>query len=345
MIPFRETYRDIPLYSPAKKPCRVDLSDNTNLFGAPPSAERVLREEGLHRLARYPAGYAPDLKRAVAGYAGVGAECVTTGCGSDDVIDCALRAFLEPGDVVAYPDPTFVMVPLLARLSALNPVPVPLRPDHDLDVDALLATRAKLFYVCTPNNPTGTVASRAAVERLVDQAPGVVLIDQAYVEFTRGGDFMDLARTRPNVLVTRTMSKAFGLAGLRVGWAVGAPALVAEVEKARGPYKHTALGEAVAVSALMDDVPWMEACAAEAVENRERLRGGLRALGLEPLPSEGNFLLVPLPGAPWVGEAMRERHVNVRVFEGLTGVGDALRIGCGPWPLMASALKALREVL
>ncbi|RKI11149.1 aminotransferase class I/II-fold pyridoxal phosphate-dependent enzyme [Corallococcus sp. AB030] len=345
MIPFRETYRDIPLYSPAKKPCRVDLSDNTNLFGAPPSADRVLREEGFLRLARYPAGYAPDLKRAVATYAGVSVENVTTGCGSDDVIDCALRAFLEPGDAVAFPDPTFVMVPMYARLSALKPVPVPLRADHDLDVNGLLATGAKLIYVCTPNNPTGTVASRAAVERLVDSAPGVVLIDQAYVEFTRGGDFLDLARTRPNVLVTRTMSKAFGLAGLRVGWGVGAPSLVAEVEKARGPYKHTALGEAVAVAALTDDVPWMEACAAEAVENRERLRGALKALGLEPLPSEGNFLLVPMPEARRVGEALRERNVNVRVFEGLTGVGDALRIGCGPWPMVASALKALKEVL
>ncbi|GMT98812.1 histidinol-phosphate transaminase [Corallococcus caeni] len=347
MIPFRDTYRDIPLYSPAKKPCRVDLSDNTNLFGAPPSADRVLREEGLLKLSRYPGGYAPDLKRAVARYAGVAVENVTTGCGSDDVIDCALRAFLEPGDVVAFPDPTFVMVPMFARLSALKPVPVPLRAgsDLDLDVEGLLATGAKLIYVCTPNNPTGTVASRAALERLVDQARGVVLIDQAYVEFTRGGDFLDLARTRPNVLVTRTMSKAFGLAGLRVGWGVGAPSLVAEVEKARGPYKHTTLGEAVAVSALTEDVPWMEACAAEAVENRERLRGGLRALGLEPLPSEGNFLLVPVPEARRVGEALRERNVNVRVFEGLTGVGDALRIGCGPWPLMASALKALKEVL
>ncbi|RKG87401.1 pyridoxal phosphate-dependent aminotransferase [Corallococcus terminator] len=345
MIPFRDTYRDIPLYSPARKPCRVDLSDNTNLFGAPPSADRVLREEGLQHLARYPASYAPELKRAVAAYAGVAVENVTTGCGSDDVIDCALRAFLEPGDVVAFPDPTFVMVPLFARLSALRPVPVPLKEDLSLDVDGLLATGAKLIYVCTPNNPTGTVAARAALERLVDRAPGVVLIDQAYVEFSRGGDFMDLARTRPNVLVTRTMSKAFGLAGLRVGWAVGAPALVAEVEKARGPYKHTALGEAVAVSALAEDVAWMEACAAEAVENRERLRGGLKVLGLEPLPSEANFLLVPVPEARRVGEAMRERNVNVRVFEGLAGVGDALRIGCGPWPLMATALKALKEAL
>ncbi|RYZ39831.1 MAG: histidinol-phosphate aminotransferase family protein [Myxococcaceae bacterium] len=345
MIPFRETYRDIPLYSPAKKRCRVDLSDNTNLFGAPPSAERVLREEGLQHLSRYPVGYAPDLKRAVAAYADVAVENVTTGCGSDDVIDCALRAFLEPGDAVAFPDPTFVMVPLFARLSALRPVPVPLREDLSLDVDGLVATGAKLIYVCTPNNPTGTVASRAALERLVDRAPGVVLIDQAYVEFSRGGDFMDLARSRPNVLVTRTMSKAFGLAGLRVGWAVGAPSLVAEVEKARGPYKHTALGEAVAVSALAEDVAWMEACAAEAVENRERLRGGLKVLGLEPLPSEANFLLVPVPEARRVGEGMRERNVNVRVFEGLAGVGDALRIGCGPWPLMATALKALKEAL
>lgn len=345
MIPQRASYRDIPLYSPAKKPCRVDLSDNTNLFGMPPAAERVLRGASVSSVARYPAGYAPDLKRAVAAYAGVGVERVTTGCGSDDVIDSTLRAFLEPGEAVAYPDPTFVMVPMFARLNALKARPVPLRADLDIDVDGLLATGAKVLYVCTPNNPTGTVASRSAVERLVERAPGLVLIDEAYAEFASGGSFLDLARTRPNVLVARTMSKAFGMAGMRVGWAVGAPALVAEVEKARGPYKHTALAEAMGAAVLAEDVPWMEARAAEAVANRERLRSELEALGLRALPSEANFLLVPVPGAPRVAERMRERDVNVRAFQGLTGVGDALRIGAGPWPLMETALAALREAL
>ncbi|GHG75723.1 aminotransferase class I/II-fold pyridoxal phosphate-dependent enzyme [Comamonas sp. JC664] len=344
MIPQRASYRDIPLYAPPKRPCRVDLSDNTNLFGAPPSVERAFHA-AVSRVPRYPKGYAPDLRQALAASLGAKPEAVTTGCGSDDVIDSALRAFLEPGDTLAFQDPTFVMVPLFAKVNGLRPVPVPLTSRHDVDADALLATGAKVLYLCSPNNPTGTALSRAAVERVVDGASGIVIIDEAYAEFARGRDFLDLARTRPNVLVTRTFSKAFGLAGLRVGWGLGSPELVAEVEKARGPYKVSSVAEAVACEVLTKDGEWVRARAEDAVACRERLRSELTSLGLSPLPSEANFLMVPLPGALTVAEQMRERDVNVRAFASLTGVGDALRIGVGPWPLMEAALAALRESL
>lgn len=342
-LPSRASYRDIPLYAPSKARYGVDLSDNTNLFGMPPSAERVLRETGAAQLGRYPMGYAPDLKQAVAGYTGEPPTRVTTGCGSDDVIDSTLRAFLEPGELIAFPDPTFVMMSYFAKVNGLRFSPVPLRPDFDIDVEGLLATGAKLIYVCTPNNPTGTVASRSALERLVERAPGLVLLDEAYTEFARESH-LDLAQ-RPNVLVTRTLSKAFGLAAMRVGYAVGAPQLVAEVEKARGPYKVTGLSERMAVAALTEDVPWMKARVAEALSIRERLVAELEGLGLRTLPSEANFVMVPLPGAPEVAERMRQRDVNVRAFKGLTGIGDALRIGCGPWDMLEAALAALREAL
>jgi histidinol-phosphate aminotransferase len=342
-LPSRVSYRDIPLYSPSKVKCGVDLSDNTNLFGMPPAAERVLRETVATHVTRYPVGYAQDLKRAVAAYTGVDPSRVTTGCGSDDVIDSTLRAFLEPGELLAFPDPTFVMMSYFAKVNGLRYAPVPLKPDFDIDVDGLLATGAKLIYVCTPNNPTGTVASRAALERLVDNAPGIVLLDEAYAEFARESH-LDLA-SRPNVLVTRTLSKAFGLAGLRVGYAVGNPTLIAEVEKARGPYKVTGLSERIAAAVLTEDVPWMTARATEALAIRERLVAELANLGLKSLPTEANFVMVPLPGAPAVAERMRQRDVNVRAFQGLAVVGDALRIGCGPWTMMEAALTALREAL
>ncbi|MBM7117401.1 pyridoxal phosphate-dependent aminotransferase [Archangium primigenium] len=341
--PTRASYRDIPLYAPSKARCRVDLSDNTNLFGLPPAAERVLRETTATQVGRYPVGYSPDLRQAVARYTGMDPAQVTTGCGSDDVIDCTLRAFLEPGELIAYPSPTFVMMSYFAKVNGLRYAPVRLRPDFDIDVDGLLATGAKLIYVCSPNNPTGTVASRAALERLVDTAPGLVLIDEAYAEFARDSH-LDLAR-RPNVLVTRTLSKAFGLAAMRVGYAVGAPGLVAEVEKARGPYKVTGLSERMAVAALTEDVPWMRARADEALAVRARLVEELARLGLSCLPTEANFVMVPLRGAPAVAETMRARDVNVRAFAGLPGIGDALRIGCGPWNVMQAALDALREAL
>ncbi len=345
MMRSRPSYRDIPLYAPSAGPaCPIDLSDNTNLFGVPPSAERVLREVEPARLSRYPSSYGSALKGAIAAYAGCRPEQVVTGCGSDDVIDCALRAFVEPGERVAFPDPTFVMLPTFAKLNGLEGVPVPLTPGGDLDAEALLATRAKLIYLCTPNNPTGTPASRAAVQRVLEGAEGLVLVDEAYGEFTRQS-YLEQARTRPNVLVTRTLSKAFGLAGMRVGYAVGAAELVAEVDKARGPYKLTGVEERMAEAALTRDVAWMRARVQEALQVRERLTEGLRALGLSPLPSEANFVFVPLPGAPEIARRMRERGVSVRAFQGLTGIGEALRIGCAPWPQLEAALAALREEL
>ncbi|KFA92621.1 pyridoxal phosphate-dependent aminotransferase [Archangium violaceum] len=342
-LPSRASYRDIPLYSPSKVKCGVDLSDNTNLFGMPPAAERILRETVASQVSRYPVGYAPELKQAVARYTGVDPSRVTTGCGSDDVIDSTLRAFLEPGEVIAFPDPTFVMMSYFAKVNGLRAAAVPLKADLDIDVDGLLATGAKLLYVCSPNNPTGTVASRAALERLIDHAPGIVLLDEAYAEFARESH-LDLA-SRPNVLVTRTLSKAFGLAGLRVGYAVGNPTLINEVEKARGPYKVTGLSERIATAVLSEDVPWMKARAGEALAIRARLVDELGKLGLKTLPSEANFVMVPLPGAPTVAERMRQRDVNVRAFQGLKGIGDALRIGCAPWNQIEAALGALRETL
>ncbi|MET0403365.1 MAG: histidinol-phosphate transaminase [Cystobacter sp.] len=341
-LPSRASYRDIPLYSPSKARCSVDLSDNTNLFGMPPSAERVLREVVASQVSRYPAGYSPELKAAVAHYTGVDPSWVTTGCGSDDVIDSTLRAFLEPGDLIAFPSPTFVMMSYFAKVNGLRYAPVNLLPDHDIDVEGLLATQAKLIYVCSPNNPTGTVASRSALERLVERAPGLVLLDEAYAEFARESH-LDLAR-RPHVLVSRTMSKAFGLAALRVGYAVGAPSLVAEVEKARGPYKVTGLSERMAVAALREDVPWMRTKVEESLAVRARLISELEGMELTCLPTEANFVMVKLRGALEVAERMRQRDVNVRAFAGLPGIGDALRIGCGPWSVMRTALDALREV-
>jgi histidinol-phosphate aminotransferase len=343
MIPRRPSYESISLYAPPEVPCRVDLSDGTNLFGMPPPAEQALREFTVSSVTRYPVAYSPELKRALAAYTGFEPSWISTGCGSDDLIDCAMRAFLEPGERIAVPVPSFSMMSYFAKVNGLQFTPVPLRPDFDIDVDGLIATGARFIYVCSPNNPTGTMVSRASLERLVDVAPGIVLLDEAYTEFA-SASHVDLVRSRPNVIVTRTLSKAFGLAGMRVGYAMGRSELVAEIEKSRGPYKLTGLAERMAIAALSPEgVSWVKARAEEAKEIRKRLVAELKAQGLEPLPSEANFVLVPFPGAPQVATRMRELDVNVRSFQGLAGVGDAIRIACGPWPMVETALQALRE--
>lgn len=340
----RAAYRGVSLYSVDSAPCAVDLSDNTNLWGSPPAARRVLRELADDALARYPSAYASELKDALAEYAGVDPAWIGTGCGSDDILDSAIRAFAAPGDRIAFCAPTFAMIPIFARLNGVEPVAIPMTSSWDIDPDALARADARVIYVCSPNNPTGTVASRGALDRLIASAPGVVLLDEAYAEFC-AESILDLAKASERVLVVRTMSKAFGLAGLRVGYAVGAPSLIAEVEKSRGPYKVSTVAERAAVAALMHDRTWVAERVGAARASRDRLATSLRALGLAPLPSQANFVFVPIGDAPAVARRMRERGVAVRAFQGLPIVGDALRITAGPDPMMEQGLDALAEAL
>lgn len=340
----RESYRSISLYAPNRAPAAIDLSDNTNLWGIPPAAARAIHDAATSAVTRYPALYAADVKRAIADYVGVDPEMVVTGCGSDDVLDSAIRAFAEPGETIAYPDPSFAMIPIFAQMNGLTGAAVPMTASHDIDPAAYAATNARIAYVCSPNNPTGGALSRSAIERVVTDSRGVVIVDEAYAEFAPAS-VLDLAQSSARVLVSRTLSKAFGLAGLRVGYAVGDPALVAEVEKSRGPYKVNGVAQRAAVAALTDDREWVAARVREAIENRERLSEALRAMGLAPLPSAANFVLVRVADAARIDRALRERGIAVRPFVALPRIGDALRISVGPWEMLEACLHALGEAL
>jgi histidinol-phosphate aminotransferase len=340
----RSAYRGITLYAPDRTRCRVDLSDNTNLFGAPPAALEFLRNVGEQNVARYPSLYADGLKGAIAAYIGVEPGNIVTGCGSDDVLDSAIRAFCEPGARagvgVATSDPSFSMIPLHASMNGLSCEQIPLAHNLDINAPALVAAGAAITYICSPNNPTGGAASRSAIEQVLAQARGVVILDEAYAEFT-DTSLASVAPATGRLIVARTLSKAFGLAGLRVGYAVGAPELVAGIEKSRGPFKVSSLAESAATLALTTDLEWMRTTAAMARAIRSRFETSLRKLGLNPLPSEANFVLVPVSGAAEVAARMRKLGVAVRDFTALTVIGDALRISVGPADLMDEALTAL----
>lgn len=340
----RADFRDIPRYPPGTD-LEFDLSDNTNQWGTPPHATAVLRRSA--DVSRYPNMYGDSLKRTIATIAGVGPECVVTGNGSDDVIDCAIRAFAAPGDTLAHPDPTFVMVPVFSRINSIVPVPVPLTGEYAMDADALLATNARIIYLCAPNNPTATPTPPETIRKVIANARGLVIMDEAYADFTREGSKRGLLSEAPSlqrVLVCRTLSKAYGLAGLRVGYGTASPGVVEIVEKSRGPFKLNALGERAAVTALTEDAEWVAARAAEAVVNRDRLAVALQAMGLSPLPSDANFLLVPTPEALTFAAHLRTRGIAIRAFRNLPGIGDAFRITSAPWPVLERALAALSEV-
>ena len=197
-----------------------------------------------------------------------------------------------------------------------------------------------MIYICSPNNPTGVLPSRAAVDRVIAGASGVVILDEAYGEFTDAGRLGE-GPAHERLLVTRTLSKAFGMAGFRIGYATGSASLVRDIERVRGPYRENAPGERPAASALREDVAWMREMVALAVEHRERFATALRAHGFQPYPSAANFILLPVPHAARVALLMRQRGVAVRPYLGLRGIGDTLRITIGPWPMMELALDAL----
>jgi histidinol-phosphate aminotransferase len=344
---------DIPLYDPDSDNCSLDLSDNTNLWGAPPAALRAIAEHAS-TVSRYPSTYSRDLRPALLDYVGLrGAVGISTvlGCGSDEIIDCAMRAFGAAGDRVAYCAPTFTMVPVFTRLNGLVPDPIPFLSNWDIDAERLVDRRAKITYICSPNNPTGTPASRTSVEYVVERANGLVLIDSAYLEFASDA-FDDLVRSSERVIVTHTFSKAFGLAGLRVGYGVGAQEAIGLVARARGPYKVNVLAERAAAAAL-DDVEWVRRHVATSITNAGLLASALRDLGFAALPSQANFLLVPTCDASRLFDELRRRGILVRLMKGLpqdleelrSSSGSALRIGVGPWDQMEALLGALREIL
>ena len=262
------------------------------------------------------------------------------------MIDACFRAVASPGDRVAHSDPTFSMLPIFARLNGLEAVAVPLARDGAADVDALLATGARVIYLCSPNNPTGTITPAAAIRHLIERAPGVVIVDEAYAEFSGGDDWRVAAVASGRLLVTRTFSKAWGLAGLRVGYGVGSVALADAVAKARGPYKVSALAELAAVTALREDGDWMRRTAREATSVRDRLAAALRGrVGVRAHDSRGNFVFLEVAGrAPEIASRFQARGIGVRALSALTGYGDALRIGVAPWEQLERVLDVAREL-
>jgi len=340
----RASYRSISLYAPNRAPADIDLSDNTNLWGAPPAALAAMSGAAVSAITRYPSLYAADVKGAIADYIGVSPDMVTTGCGSDDVLDSTIRAFGDPGDVVAYPDPSFAMIPIFAKMNGLVGVSVPLTASCDADVTGYASANAAINYLCTPNNPTGTSFSRAAIEQIIAGTNGIVIIDEAYAEFAQL-NCLDLLARSPRVVITRTLSKAFGLAGLRVGYAIGNPSVVAEIEKSRGPYKVSSMAQRATVAALTDGRSWVEEHIRQAIVNRARLAAALDTMGLVPLPSDSNFVLVPVDDAIEMDRRLRAVGIAVRPFKSLPRIGDAIRISVGPWNMLEACVAAIREIV
>jgi histidinol-phosphate aminotransferase len=293
-------------------------------------------------LRLYPDPDACALRRRAAAVYGVTPEAILAGNGSDELLTLLVRALIDPGDRVAFPVPTYSLYETLVAVQGAVAVRVPFPADFRIPLE-LAAARARLTFLCNPNSPSGTLVPVAAVEALARAVHGVLVVDEAYVDFARA-TALPLVDRCENVVVLRTFSKSFSLAGLRVGLAFGPPALLAGMRVVKDSYNLNRLSQAAAEAALAD-LPAMEANVARIRATRAVLRDGLVALGFAVLPSEANFVLARRPGvdlAP-TARALAARDILVRHFP-VPELCDALRVTVGTDDEVATLLAALRDL-
>ncbi|MFN2308516.1 MAG: histidinol-phosphate transaminase [Gammaproteobacteria bacterium] len=278
------------------------------------------------------------------------AMAVLLGNGSDELIQMIVQTLAAPGRVILAPEPSFVMYRLIAQVAGLNFAGVPLKADFSLDMDALLEAidrhQPAAVFLAYPNNPTGNLFAAADVRRVIEAAPGLVVVDEAYAAFA-ADSFMGVLGEYPNLLVLRTLSK-MGLAGLRLGLLAGPPAWLAEIDKTRLPYNINVLTQASAVFAL-EQAEVLDAQTARIRADRAALFASLAGLpGLTVYPSEANFILFRAPAgrATALFEGLRARGILIKNLSGAGGaLADCLRVTVGAPPENAAFLSALRALL
>ena len=320
----------------------IKLNTNENPYPPSPRVRRALARVRCGDLRLYPDPVSAKLRRRIAQIHGCRMEEVFAGNGSDEILALCTRAFVEDDGTVGFFQPSYSLYGVLAEIRGVKSRPVELGPDFQWRMPA--GYRCSLFFLASPNAPTGIQYPKAAVAAFCRRSRGVVLIDEAYADFAPS-NCMDLARRLPNVLVMRTLSKSISLAGLRVGYAVGAAPLIEALFKIKDSYNLDAMAQALALAAL-SDLGHMRANAARICATRERLSVALARAGLQVYPSATNFLWVR-PAGVAAGElflALRKRKILVRYFPG-PRTGDFLRITVGTDREADALIRAVEAII
>jgi len=345
----RNAVRDLPGYVAGRRAAGTGiaaLASNESPFEPLPSV-RACFLDGSTRVHRYPDPGAVELREAIAARftPGTGTDEVVLGAGSIGVLQQLLSAVLEPGDEVVHAWRSFEAYPILVTVAGGRPVPVALTAQEHHDLPAMLAaigSRTRAVLLCSPNNPTGTAISHPELIGFLTAVPPdvVVVLDEAYLEFVTGPDAaraVDAYREFPNLVVLRTFSKAYGLAGLRIGYAVARPFLAEGIRRTALPFAVTDLAQQAALASLAAREELAERVTAT-VEERTRLVTGLRALGLPVGDSAGNFVWLRMDDAEAasVMSTLTEAGILVRAY-----TGDGLRITVGQTQDTSRLLQAL----
>lgn len=346
----REDVRATKAYPVQSAVGLIKLDTMENPFQLPEALRRQLGERlGQVAINRYPAERTQVLAAALAEHAGMPAGCgITLGNGSDEIITMLTMAVSRPGAKILSPLPSFVMYGISARYQGLEFVGVPLTAEFELDEAAMLAAIAEhqpaLIYLAYPNNPTGNLWDAGTIERIVQAAPGLVVMDEAYQPFAER-DSMGLLAKYANVLVMRTMSK-FGLAGVRIGYLIGEKSLIAEIDKIRPPFNVGVLNAEAGLFALEHAEVYAQQAQVLRAE-REKLLAALGDLpGIHPFPSQGNMILARVADAARSFEAMKARGVLIKNVSAMHPLlANCLRLTIGTPDENVAMLAALKESL
>jgi len=345
---FRPAIRRMAPYVPGEQPRPgerlIKLNTNENAYPPSPGVRRAISHRaGSLRL--YPQPRADELIALASRVYKIPPAMILAGNGSDELLSMIFRATLDPGDRVAWSTPTYTLYDTLAAIQDAHVVAIPWLEDFALPVDELAAANARLTIVCNPNAPSGTLTPTtklAALARKLDRRP--LIIDEAYVDFS-DSNALGLVRRHPNVIVLRSFSKSFSLAGMRLGLCFAHPGVIEQLLKVKDSYNLSRPAIAAGVRAL-EDVAWMRRGVERIRRTRAATERSLRKLGFAVPPSQANFVLATMKGrslAPLVARLRRDR-ILVRYFDA-PGLRDSIRITIGTPAQMAALMKSLRTIL
>jgi histidinol-phosphate aminotransferase len=320
----------------------IKLNTNENPYPPSPGVIAAVRAAATEDLRLYPDPMANVLRDRAAAVYGLRRENILVGNGSDELLGLILRACVGADDRVVYPYPTYSLYDTLVTIQEGCPVHIPYPADFSFPT-GLAEAEGRVTFVCHPNSPSGTPVPIDAIDVLAQSVSGLLVVDEAYVDFA-DASALELVQRHDNVIVLRTFSKSFSLAGMRVGLAFGAPPLIDELIKVKDSYNVTRLS-IVAATAALEDYAWMQANVARIRATRARLIDGLRQGGFHVLPSHSNFVLAlrPQRSLEDVYLALKAHGILVRYFA-TPELFDALRVTVGTDTEVDALLSNLREV-
>jgi len=345
---FRNSIEAMSGYMPGEQPRDdglIKLNTNENPYPPSPKVYAALRKMIGASLRLYPQPMSDNLCAAAAAVYGVKKENVVAGNGSDELLSIILRCFVEAGARVAYPVPTYSLYDTLVEIQAGVAVRLPFPEDFALP-ETLARQDARLTILCNPNAPSGTLVPLTEIAKLAREIDGILVVDEAYVDFaaSEGASAIPLIYQLPNLIVLRTLSKSFSLAGMRIGLAFASAKIIAGVNKVRDSYNLDCLSIAAGTAAL-EDMAWMKRNAGRIQRSRQRLANGLKRLGYQVYPSHTNFILARYrdKNLQPVYEELKRRKILVRYFD-VAGLRDCLRITVGTPKEVSTLLNQLATI-